>query len=124
MSAWGLCVALCGCGCGCGWGGGAPTCVRNAALLRASLHTHTTTSPPPPRALSTPKTRPRAPLPPPRPVTPTPPPSPRLTPHPPQFMELTARWLLGLMARDPGDARAAFGLLPESVVRDLAAWLK
>lgn len=39
------------------------------------------------------------------------------------FMELQARWLVSLMQRGPEAAKEAFSLIPESVVRDMTAWL-
>lgn len=39
------------------------------------------------------------------------------------LMEMQARWLVGLLSRGPAAAKEAFSLIPESVVRDMMAWL-
>ena len=58
------------------------------------------------------------------------PPSPPRPPHththtcPAPLSPLQARWLLWVMAQgDEAAALSAFSLIPEAVVRDLAAWL-
>ena len=37
---------------------------------------------------------------------------------------LQARWLVGLLQRGPEAAKQAFSVIPESVVRDMTAWLR
>ena len=37
---------------------------------------------------------------------------------------LQARWLVGLLQRGPEAAKQAFSIIPESVVRDMTAWLR
>ncbi len=55
---------------------------------------------------------------PPSPISPLSAPSPT---HPPTTQ---ARWLVLLMQRGPDAAKEAFSLIPESVVRDMTAWLR
>jgi len=47
-----------------------------------------------------------------------------LPPSPPPLAAFQARWLVGLLSRGPAAAKEAFSIIPESVVRDMMAWLR